>query len=88
MQGTWTILRRRPPRRTDVPAEVTDAPSAHSMKSLAVFIPGAFGYNTAMDPGQCITPIGTPAAGKSTVGVLPAKQLARPFVDVDIFVST
>jgi len=36
----------------------------------------------------CVSLIGMPAAGKSTVGVLLAKQLARPFVDTDLLIQT
>lgn len=38
--------------------------------------------------GKSIILIGMPGAGKSTVGVLLAKRLARPFVDVDLLIQS
>lgn len=40
-----------------------------------------------MDERPSVSLIGMPAAGKSTIGVLLAKQLARPFVDVDVYIQ-
>jgi shikimate kinase len=36
---------------------------------------------------RCIILTGMPGAGKSTVGILLAKRLARPFVDVDVYIQ-
>ena len=41
-----------------------------------------------MNADRNIVLIGMPAAGKSTVGVLLAKQLARDFIDTDIHIQT
>ncbi len=40
-----------------------------------------------MNPTQDLILIGMPAAGKSTIGVLLAKRLRKPFLDTDILIQ-